>query len=50
MKLVSIIVLSYCSEDTIVQTGQLWWPVPILTVLGLALFSIGWIRRHSEER
>lgn len=37
-------------EDTIVQTGQLWWPVPVLTALGLAMFSIGWIRRHSEER
>ncbi|WP_195985198.1 Cna B-type domain-containing protein [Clostridium sp. D33t1_170424_F3] len=24
------------------QTGLLWWPVPILTIVGLTLFSIGW--------
>lgn len=24
------------------QTGLLWWPVPVLTIVGLMLFSIGW--------
>lgn len=24
------------------QTGLLWWPVPVLTIVGLTLFSIGW--------
>lgn len=32
------------------QTGQLWWPVPILAILGIALFAIGWARRNSEDR
>lgn len=32
------------------QTGQLWWPVPILTILGLAAFIIGWARRKEYEK
>lgn len=32
------------------QTGQLWWPVPILAILGIAFFAIGWARRNSGER
>lgn len=33
------------------QTGQLWWPVPLLTVLGMAAFALGWFqhRRVSGE-
>ena len=32
------------------DTGQLWWPVPVLVVLGLAMFVYGWItRRKSSE-
>ena len=35
------------------QTGQLWWPVPLLMAAGLALVLIGLIRRrgvsHEEE-
>lgn len=33
------------------QTGLLWWPVPLLAALGMALFVIGWLRRrrHEEE-
>ena len=27
------------------QTGQLWWPVPVLAVLGLAFVAAGWKRR-----
>lgn len=30
-------------EPTLPQTGQLNWPVPLLTVLGLCLFSAGWV-------
>lgn len=29
------------------QTGQLWWPVPILTTLGLMAFIIGWMKRRA---
>lgn len=31
------------------QTGQLWWPVPILLLAGLALVVVGLIRRRSDE-
>lgn len=31
------------------QTGQLWWPVPILAIMGVILFSAGWLRKKSEE-
>ena len=33
------------------DTGQLWWPVPVLIVCGLALFVFGFIkRRNSAEK
>lgn len=31
------------------QTGQLWWPVPLLAVLGIAAFMIGWVRRKTDK-
>lgn len=31
------------------QTGQLWWPVPVLACAGLALFLLGWVRREQAE-
>lgn len=31
------------------QTGQLWWPVPVLFALGLALLVIGMARRRGSE-
>ncbi len=30
------------TEPTLPQTGQLNWPIPVLAVLGLCLFSAGW--------
>ena len=30
------------------QTGQLWWPVPILAVLGLTAWTIGSIKRRTR--
>lgn len=38
------------SEEPLPQTGQLWWPVPILAMLGIALFTLGWVRRTSGDR
>lgn len=35
---------------TLPQTGQLNWPVPVLTVLGLGLFAAGWILRFRGKR
>lgn len=32
------------------QTGQLWWPVPVLAFAGLVLFATGWVKRNREER
>lgn len=32
------------------QTGQLNWPIPVMVVLGLILFSIGWILRFGKEK
>lgn len=31
------------------QTGQLWWPVPLLAILGTVFFAIGWARRRNGE-
>ena len=31
------------------QTGQLWWPVPILAVVGILFFAIGWKRRSNNS-
>lgn len=35
---------------TLPQTGQLNWPVPVLVVLGLTLFTIGWALRFGKKR
>lgn len=35
-------------EPTLPQTGQLNWPVPVLAVFGLLLFSIGWALRFGK--
>lgn len=31
------------------QTGQLWWPVPVLLCLGLGCILVGMIRRKGEK-
>ena len=38
------------SGPTLPQTGQLNWPIPLLAVMGLALFSIGWLLRFGKEK
>lgn len=32
------------------QTGQLNWPIPVLVILGILLFSFGWILRFGRKR
>lgn len=32
------------------QTGQLNWPVPVLVILGLGLFAVGWILRFGKKK
>ena len=34
-------------EKELPQAGQLWWPVPILAMLGLMAILIGWIKRRA---
>lgn len=40
-------------EPDIPQTGQLQWPVPILAICGLVVFSIGWylcfVKRKTDK-
>ena len=37
------------SVPTLPQTGQLWWPVPVLACVGLLLFTLGWFAGRREE-
>lgn len=32
------------------QTGQLWWPVPVLAASGLLLFLLGWVKQQKSRR
>ncbi len=36
-------------EPELPQTGLLWWPVPVLAVLGMVLFAAGYFLRRTEE-
>ena len=36
-------------EEPLPETGQLWWPVPLLTMAGLLLIIIGLIRRRGAS-
>lgn len=38
------------SDPKLPQTGQLNWPVPVLTVLGLGIFALGWNLRFGRKR
>lgn len=31
-------------------TGRLWWPVPVLAVLGVVFYAFGWARKREEEK
>ena len=35
-------------NPTLPQTGQLWWPVPVLVAGGLLLIVIGLLRRRGN--
>ena len=42
------------AAPTLPNTGQLNWPIPVLVLLGLILFSAGWLlrfgKKHDDER
>lgn len=35
------------NQPTLPQTGQLWWPVPMLAIMGIAFVLIGMLRRKN---
>jgi hypothetical protein len=40
------------TPEKIPQTGQLWWPVPILSAAGIVLVAIGWrlhVKKESDK-
>ena len=37
------------TPDKIPQTGVLWWPVPLLALIGLLLFALGWRLRWGNR-
>ena len=37
-------------RTTLPQTGQLNWPVPVLSVLGMGVFFLGWRLRFGKKR
>ena len=37
------------NDPTLPQTGMLWWPVPVLAVLGLTFFTVGMVRRKRKK-
>lgn len=36
-------------DETLPQTGLLWWPVPVLAGAGMALCYMGWRRQKNSE-
>lgn len=36
-------------DSPLPQTGQLNWPVPVMAVIGLLLFSAGWMLRFRQK-
>lgn len=38
------------NDFTLPNTGQLNWPIPVLTVVGLLLFTIGWLLRFGQRK
>lgn len=38
------------TEPTLPQTGQLNWPVPLMVVLGMGFFVVGWMMRFNRKK
>lgn len=36
-------------EPSLPQTGQLKWPIPVLVVVGLSLFALGWFLKYGKK-
>ncbi len=37
------------SSPNLPQTGQLWWPVPLMAFCGLLFIALGWTKRRNAE-
>ena len=38
------------SDSTLPQTGQLWWPVPVLLIAGIVICFMGiYLKKRSEN-
>ena len=37
------------SENVLPQTGQLWWPIPLLAFLGITVFAAGWVKSKEKS-
>ena len=35
---------------TLIQTGQLLWPVPVLACSGVLLFAVGWVLNRQGKK
>jgi len=44
----TIITTTTTTPEKLPQTGQLWWPVPVLALAGLVLMGIGFKLRTKE--
>lgn len=40
---------STSTQPPLIQTGQLNWPIPILAITGIALFTIGWVMTFMKK-
>ena len=41
---------STTKREELIKTGQLNWPVPVFSIAGLLLFSIGWVMFNSGKK
>ncbi len=44
------LVYTVTNTSTLIQTGQLKWPVPLMAGAGLLLFAVGWILTFNGKR
>lgn len=38
------------TTTTLPQTGQLFWPIPILAIAGILLFTVGWTLKNKNSK
>ena len=38
------------TDTTLPYTGVLNWPVPVLVIIGIVIFCIGWLKFYTESK